>query len=184
MEHVERSGTYYRVCGPDWADCGDTSYSKQKGGRWNPPGSFGVLYLNKTRQLAALQARLNFVGSPIMLFDLKPERRPHLQSFVIPKHRLVDAVSDQGLAALGLAATYPYRVGHAVTQPIGQAAFDAGEDGIAARSALQSTKPGEWYGEELAAFERSAEEFVAGKRERFAEWYPRTREPKAMGSEE
>ncbi len=89
-------------------------------------------------------------------------------------------MSDQGLTALGLPTSYPYRVGHAKTQPIGQAAFEAGEDGIAARSALQSSKPGEWYGEELAAFERFAAEFVAGQRERFAEWYPRTREPKVM----
>ncbi|MBV8709252.1 MAG: RES domain-containing protein, partial [Acidobacteriaceae bacterium] len=77
IEHtVHRSGFYYRVVAPNWVNPADTSYSKRQGGRWNPPGEFGALYLNADVHVAAANARAQHAGRALKLFDLLPEARP------------------------------------------------------------------------------------------------------------
>jgi len=61
LRHVHREGVYFRVCDPDWTDCGDTSHNRRMGGRWNPRGRFGALYLNATREVAAANQRFSNV---------------------------------------------------------------------------------------------------------------------------
>jgi hypothetical protein len=68
----------------------------------------------------------------------------------------VDAVTDRGLASLELPTTYPLDargkvIPHTTCQPLSQRAWDAGEPGIACRSAA-GTAPKD--GEELALFAR------------------------------
>lgn len=169
MRHVGRGGTYYRVCKPGWGDCADTAFSL-RGGRWNPPDEYRVLYLNRTVRMAALQAVENFRGEAHSLFDLRPERRPHLQSFAVPRSEYVDAVTDEGVLALGLPSGYPEGVGWARCQPIGRTAYAAGERGIACRTAC--TGGGDPDHEEMALFDRDGTPAAPGARRAFEEWFP------------
>jgi RES domain-containing protein len=171
MKHVRRGGPYYRVCKPSWGDCGDTSHARLRGARWNAPGEHGVLYLNRTVRMAALQAHENFRGEAHELFDLRPERRPHLQVFGVPAAEYVDAVSAEGLTAAGLPVTYPEDAGWALCQRVGRDAYRRGERGIACRTACPGG--GDPDHEELALFERGGEPPARpGERLEFAAWFP------------
>lgn len=166
---TERAGEYYRVCKPDWIDPSDSSFAKQHGGRWNPPGEFGALYLNATRRLAAAQARHQHVGRAIGLFDLRPERRPELAVFDVPPVRVVDVVSAEGVRDLGLPSTYPIDADWATCQAIARRAYVESLAGVAARSAAEA-RPTSFVGEELAVFDRLR--LMAKAREPFGTWYP------------
>lgn len=178
---VARAGRYYRVGDPPWDDCCDTSFSKALGGRWNPPGAFGVLYLCRTLAVAAANARQNFAGEIHSLYDLKPEFRPVVMEFAIggvPERTFVDAVTDEGLAAAGLPTTYPFsgkaKVSYAACRQVGNVSYATAERGIACRSAAEATA-GSWLGEELALFDRSTGIARSGRRRAFADWYPAAR---------
>jgi len=129
-----------------------------------------VLYLNRTIRMAALQAMENFRGEAHSLFDLRPDRRPHLQAFAVPSDDYVDVVSPEGIVALGFPATYPDGVGWDVCQPIGRAAYDDGERGIACRTACEGG--GDPDHEELALFDRDGEPAHPGERLTFDRWFP------------
>lgn len=174
MRYLARGGEYHRVCKPEWSDCSDTRHSL-RGGRWNPPGSFEVLYLNRTERTAALQALANFRGEAHSLLDLRPERRPELQGFEVAEGEFVDAVGSEGLVEIGLPADYP--AGHEggsawpVCQGIGSAAHAAGAAGIACRSACAGADPAR--DEELALFVTERRPPATPLRRRaFAEWFP------------
>lgn len=172
MRHLRRSGRYFRVCDATWADCGTTEPSKIFGGRWNAPGRFGVLYLCATRAVAAANARWIYErDGRFTLFDRAPDRRPHLQEFTIRPSRFVDAVTGTGLAALGLPRTYPIGASYAQCRAAGAKAYDAGERGIACRSAAEATRS-HVIGEELAVFDAARELASAGRRLAFRDWYP------------
>jgi hypothetical protein len=182
FRHIARHGRYYRVCDPHWQDCCDTSFSKALGGRWNPRGAFGVLYLCRTLAVAAANARQNFVGEIHSLYDLRPESRPAVMEFTIghgPERSFVDAVTDAGLSAAGLPATYPFsggaKVPYSECRQVGKAAYAAAERGIACRSAAEAT-PASWPGEELALFDRSVAVARRGRRQAFADWYVAARQ--------
>lgn len=150
--HVDRGGRYVRVADPGWADPLDAGFSARSGGRWNAPGSFGVLYLNATRGVARANVSRLYDGQPYGPEDLDPATAPVLVEVDIDEDAYVDAISDKGLAALGLPQSYPHDgtrgiVPHTVCQPLGAAVFADGEPGIAVRSAA----PGA-VGEELAWF--------------------------------
>jgi RES domain-containing protein len=172
MRHTEREGTYVRVVDPGWADPLDASFSRTNGGRWNPPGSFAALYLCRDVETARANARRLLEGQPFTFDDILPERLPALVETTVPRARYVDAVSTRGLASLDLPATYPLdgrgqTVAHARCQPIGAAAWEAGEPGVACRSAA----PGAPYAsEELALFDRGGR-LRRGRRQRFERWY-------------
>lgn len=170
MRHLPRAGTYYRVCKPDWTDCADTSFSQLRGGRWNAPGEHRVLYLNRTVRMAALQAVENFRGEAHSLFDLRPERRPHLQGFDIARGEYVDAVTDPGVQALGLPLEYPDGVGWELCQPVGRRAYQAGERGIACRTACRGG--GDPDHEELALFDHEGAPARPTERLTFDRWFP------------
>ena len=163
LRTIDRSGRYYRVCDPTWADCCDGTFAQRAGGRWNPPGSFPTSYLNCEIETARANARRMYEGEAFGLFDLNPIMRPHLQVLELRACSPVDAVSERGLRALGPPITYPAGVSWEVCQPIGVRARARGFAGIAARSAVLSS------GEELALFECDYVE----KRQRllFDAWY-------------
>jgi len=186
IRHLVRSGRYYRVCDPHWQDCMDVSFSKTYGGRWNPPGEFGALYLCRTLVVAAANARANFAREIHSLYDLKPQFRPVVIEVTIPtppERAFVDAVTGAGLAALGLPEAYPLARGipvtHHVCRRIGRAAYARAERGIACRSAAEAGQ-GPWPGEELALFDRSAGLARRGRRRTFSDWYPAARSSAGM----
>jgi RES domain-containing protein len=171
LQHVSRSGTYYRVCKPEWVNCADTSYAKANGARWNPRGAFGALYLCATIEIAAANARSQHSGRAIGLFSLRPERRPRLQRFDVAAARFVDIVSAPGVAAAGLPSEFPHGVGWSRCQPLGASAYEAGERGIACRSAAECSATN-WLGEELAVFDSAPQPKPVGRPRDFRDWYP------------
>ena len=161
-----------RVVDPAWSDPLDASFSRRSGGRWNPAGAFGALYLCRDVETARANARRLLEGQPFTFDDLIPERLPALVETDVPVAQYVDAVSARGLESLDLPATYPRDgrgrvVGHKRCQAIGSAAWDAGEQGVACRSAAPGAPPD---GEELALFDRGAR-LRRGRRQRFDRWY-------------
>jgi RES domain-containing protein len=165
-----RRGPYFRVAKPDWSDPSDTSFSRAAGGRWNPPGEFGALYLNASVRVAAAQARQQHAGRAIKLFDLRPDRRPILVTFEVPRRHVVDAVDPKGRVALALPPAFPFGVTHAPCQEIARRAYRAELDGVASRSNAEATAT-ETLGEELALFDRVPAPREL-RRQAFAEWYP------------
>ncbi|HET6171165.1 MAG TPA: RES family NAD+ phosphorylase [Gaiellales bacterium] len=172
MRHLGRGGTYLRVVDPAWTDPLDASFSRRAGGRWNPPGSFAALYLCRDVETARANARRLLDGQPFTFDDLLPERLPALVEAEVPQARYVDAVSARGLASLDLPPTYPLDgrgrvIAHRRCQAIGRAAWEAGEPGVACRSAAPGAPPD---GEELALFDRGLR-LKPGRRRRFERWY-------------
>ena len=167
---VLRRGVYYRVVAPGWIDPANTAYSKQYGGRWNPAGEFGALYLNATLVVAAANARAQHAGRAIKLFDLLPEARPELVTFDVPMINVLDVCTSDGLAALGFAENFPYGVAWAPCQAIAREAHSAGIAGVAARSHAEVTSTA-FVGEELAVFEDTILSELRARRS-FDEWYP------------
>ena len=170
MIRIRRGGAYYRVCKPEWSDCTDTAFSAVYGGRWNPPGEHRVLYLNRTVRMAARKAIENFAGEAHSLFDLRPERRPSLQTFAVEEAEYVDAVTDPGVESLGLPVSYPDGVGWEECQPLGRELYQAGERGVACRTALGGGADADH--EELAHFDRGDAAVQPGERRAFADWFP------------
>jgi len=169
---VTRGGVYERVADPDWDDPLSGEFAKARGGRWNAPGSFPVVYLNGDERVARANVLQRFAGLPYGPEDLEPSAAPVLVSALVPEDDFVDVVSEAGCVAVGLPATYPVAadgapVPHEACQPVGQAAWDAGLPGIACRSAAPAAPPG---GEELARFGRG-ESLTPLQVRRFADWF-------------
>lgn len=174
FRHVTRSGGYVRVADPGWRRPLDASFAAARGGRWNPPDSFPVLYLCASREVARRVVLGRFRGLPYGLLDLQPERRPVLIETDVPARRSVDIVSEAGCRAASLPVTYPYdgrgrKIGWSRTQPIGQAAWDQGEDALACRSAALARDE---EGEELAWFVREGLNVLSvAARRSFDDWF-------------
>jgi len=172
MLHVRRAGLYYRVADPGWDDPLNGDYSRRHGGRWNAPGSFPVVYLNRDLVTARAYVRRKFGGLPYGPELLRTERAPVLVSTNVPGDDYVDALSAEGCRDLGLPVSYPLDadgnlVSWTACQPVGQRAWDGGEPGIACRSAA---RPGGT--EELAYFSRpAARSLVISDRQPFATWF-------------
>lgn len=169
---VTRGGLYVRVADPDWDDPLSGRFAKARGGRWNAPGAFPVVYLNAGERVARANVLRRFAGLPYGPEDLELSAAPALVSAVVPEDDFADAVSDTGCVAAGLPATYPVDasgdpVSHEVCHPVGGRARGAGLPGIACRSAAPAAPPG---GEELAHFVRS-EPLTPLAVRRFADWY-------------
>ena len=130
-----------------------------------------MLYLNRTLEVAAANARWQHRKRAIGLFDLRPERRPILVTVEVPRVGALDVVTAEGLRDLRLPASYPFAAGHARCRPIGRRAYKGGLPGIACRSAAECFATG-WVGEELAWFDRAPGVRERGPRRAFGEWYP------------
>jgi hypothetical protein len=173
-ETVRRGGAYNRLAEPAWTDPLDTSYSKARGGRWNPPGAFGALYLNRDVRVARLRVEHALADQPYGVEDLDEAELHDLVELEVPDQAWLDCVSDSGLAAVGLPASYPRHPGgspveHPECRPVGQAAFNRGLPGLACRSAAHGATAAD---EELAVFARAGAPTVTmtGRRA-FADWF-------------
>lgn len=147
---------WLRVADPHWADPLDPTYAAERGGRWNPPNSFPTLYLNEDLDTARAQIVKLLDGSPVEPEDLDPGF--DLVLATLPRSQdAADAVSDDGLAALGLPKTYPRHrngrpVRHESCQPVGEEIHALGLRGVYARSAVMN----DGAGGELAWFPATA----------------------------
>ena len=174
FRHVTRGGPYVRVADPTWLRPLDPRFAQERGGRWNPPRSFPVVDLGATRDIARAVVLRRFEGLPYGLVDLLPSRAPMLIATDVPEGRLVDVVGDAGCCAAGLPASYPLdgrgrTIAWARTQPVGKAAWEQGERGIACRSSVITRRE---RGEELALFVRaSADRLRVTRRSAFEDWF-------------
>jgi len=173
VRHIRRGGRYFRIADPAWEDPLDASYSMAHGGRWNPPGAFPVLYLNRDVQTSRANLNRRFAGRPYGPEMLDPALAPLLIETTVGSRNFVDAVTDDGCLELGLPATYPLdeggrEVGWDRCQPIGLDAWRAGEAGIACRSAAMPDR----IGDGLAVFRRSGDRALrVVARLSFTEWF-------------
>jgi|SRR3990172_1283073 len=172
MRRIRRGGVYFRIAEQDWTDPFDGAYSARQGGRWNPPGSFPVVYLNRDLQTSRANLDRKFVGLPYGPELLKPEEAPILIQTTVQETDYVDIITDSGCLAVGLPQTYPFddnnlEIGWDRCQPIGIRAWEGGEAGIACRSAAAR----DYRGEELAFFVRIGQELLhIERRIPFEEW--------------
>ncbi len=153
---------------PDMAAV-DGTYAQREGGRWNPPGSFPVLYTSCTEAVAIANLRHRYRGSPFQPWELDEADQADLYGLDVDQDRLVDAVSNAALAGIGLPSTYPDNVGHEITRPIGARLYAETNAGVWCRSAADRT------GEEVALFvdeDHAAIPTVAGPPQRLWEWFP------------
>jgi hypothetical protein len=169
FRHLVRGGPYVRVVDPDWIRPLEGRYAARNGGRWNPPDSFPVVYLCRDAAVARAHVLRRFDGLPYSPLDLRPDRRPALVETDLGEDRFVDVVTDAGCRAASLPATYPRaagggEVGWDRCQPIGWAAWDQSEPGIACRSAAGP-------GEELAWFQRGRSRLRVRRRRTFDQWF-------------
>jgi hypothetical protein len=170
---VRRGGACNRLAEPSWVDPLDTSFSIQRGGRWNAPDSYGVLYLNANERMARLQVEHKLAGHPYGIEDLDPAEQHDLVDVEVQETDALDLVSDEGLQVVGLPVSYPLDangrlVTHAECQPVGQAAYDEQLPAIACRSAATGAAPTD---EELAVFDRDVGLVTQTGRRPFADWY-------------
>lgn len=157
---------------PAWSDPLDPSYAAERGGRWNPPNSFPTLYLNEDLATARAQIDKLLEGSPIAPEDL--DGGFDLVAATLPRSQEVaDAVSEEGLVALGLPGTYPRHpngrpIRHETCQPVGEEVHGHGLRGVYARSAATAGESGRELGW-FPATEASRATLVA--RLGFNEWW-------------
>lgn len=157
MLRLRRGGPYLRVADPDWRDPLNGSFAQKTGGRWNPPGSFPAVYLNRDVRVARANVARKFTGRPYGPELLNAEEAPVLIHTTVPNQEYVDIITDEGCEAVGLPKSYPLDsdgkpVPQERCQPIGVQAWAQGEAGIACRSAAPGAPRD---GEELAWFHRS-----------------------------
>lgn len=173
-EQLPDGHEWLRVADPTWADPLDSTFAQSVGGRWNPPGSFAVLYLNEDVVTARLNLRQFAAQWPYEPEDLRAEHAPVLVAATLPRAQTVaDVHTPEGVAAAGLARTYPLDpherlVAHGVCQAVGAAAHAEGLRGVRCRSA----RTPQGAGRELAWFPattRSRARHVATRA--FDDWY-------------
>ena len=161
---MRRGGACNRLAEPHWQDPLDTSFSRHRGGRWNAPGAFGVLYLNMTERMARLQVEHKLAGHPYDIEDLDPAAQHDLVEVDVAATDALDLVSAEGLDAVGLPVTYPLHadgrpVPHEQCHPVGRAAYRSAAAGAAHTD------------EELAVFDRAVDIVTQTARRAFADWY-------------
>lgn len=143
-EALRERHIWWRVADRAWTDPLDASFAGRRGGRWNPPDSFPVLYLNEDRMTARRNLLAFIADWPYEPEDLRDDTGPILVGCTLPSRQTVcDAYTDAGLRAAGLPATCPldeagWVVPHARCQPIGVQARAASLRGVHARSARSS----------------------------------------------
>ena len=162
---------WLRVADPSWADPLDPSFAAQSGGRWNPPGSWPTLYLNRDVVTARAQVVRLCDGAPFQVEDLTDDAYVLVSATLPEGQRVADVVGVEGVKSVGLAATYPLDSNGRITswqrcQAVGRRAEQDGLDGIEARSAALA----DGSGRELAWFSRGRVATAVGRPRPFGEW--------------
>lgn len=139
-----RTDPLYRVVRATWPNPLDASYSAAGGGRWNPPGSYPVLYACCSRDVAvAVLQDLYLDRYGVALADLQPSHRPVL-AVISWAGDVVDACTAAGLAAAGLPADYPrgHEDDYGATRALGERWHEEGAEGVHCRSASLARRRG------------------------------------------
>jgi hypothetical protein len=164
---------WVRVTHPHHVDPYDSTWAQQRGGRWNPPGSFATLYLNADVATARRQIVRLLEDTVVAPDDLTGDAYELVGAYLPDAQTAADIVSDGGVAAAGLPPSYPADVdgrgvAHDVCQPIGREAYDEALDGVHYRSA--ATLDG--AGRELAWWPRNRRVIRAagGRRVPYSRW--------------
>ena len=129
---------WFHVVDPDDATPAAPS---NRSGRWQPTGHVNTLRLAASRTVARAAVIQMLEGTPVRPEDLRGDRGPALAHVRLPRRQtVVDAHSDEGLAALGLPRTFPQgtaarQVPVARTRAIADEASAAGAHGVWCRSA-------------------------------------------------
>lgn len=163
---------WWRVADPVWENPLDPGFAKRKGGRWNPPGRFAVLYLNENLDTARLNLANFAERQGFVVDDLLDEKKPVAVGCKLPgQQEVCDAYSDGGLVTAGLPMTYPCvnrePVPHSTCQVVGTRINDAGLRGVLARSASSCDA----IGKELAWFPEKGAVATLVQTLRFMEWF-------------
>lgn len=173
-EQLRDGWTWWRIADPRWRDPLDPTFAMQRGGRWNPPGSFPTLYLNEDQLTARTNLRAFIAGWPYEPEDLRADNGPVLIGATLPRNQSVaDVHTNAGVGAAGLPKTYPVDsrkriVGHDRCQPVGLRAKRQGLRGIRARSAQAP----DGAGRELAWFPATTRSKARRvERLRFDRWF-------------
>jgi RES domain len=138
---------WLRVADPLWTDPLDPSFAAATGGRWNPRGSFPVLYLNADPGTARLQIDRLVRDEPFTADDLEDDAYVLVAATLPRSQTCADAVSRDGLKSLGLPETYPLDAGGDVVErdvcrPIGSEVHEAGLRGVWCISAASPVHAG------------------------------------------
>lgn len=106
--------------------------ARRFGGRFNPPGSFPVLYLCSTRACSVSELRRQADRQNIELEDMLPRE---LWIVSVSLRRVLDLTHPDSLRVLGLAVEDLVRDDHGFTQSLGRFADEFGYQAIRSRSA-------------------------------------------------
>lgn len=153
-ERIPDRWTWWRIADRAWSDPLDPSYAAKYGGRWNPPDSFPVLYLNEDKVTARLNLRAFIARWPYEPEDLRTNSGPVLVGAVLPRAQDVcDIHTSSGVRGAGLPKSYPLDsnggiVPRARCQPIGERVKKLGLRGVHSRS----TQSSDGAGRDLAWF--------------------------------
>ncbi len=145
----------------------DGTFAQRDGGRWNPPGSFPVLYTSCSRDVATANLQHKYQGRSFQPWELAEDDQEDLYELEIHQDGLIDVVTDAGVAGVGLPTKYPSGIGYATTQPIGLRLHREHRPGIWCRSAAFPT------GQEVALFpDHAAPPRPIGAPQRLRDWFP------------
>jgi len=109
-ETVPDAHVWWRIADPGWADPREPSVAKRSGGRWNPPDSFPVLYLNEDVATAQRNLRAFIARWPYEPEDLRDDRGPMLVGCVLPRRQVVgDARRSRSARPTKLTRGQPWR---------------------------------------------------------------------------
>jgi hypothetical protein len=167
--------TWLRVADTTWSRPLDPSWAARFGGRWSAPGSFPVLYLNEDLATARAQIHALLGAWPANPEDLRDDAPYVLVLAGLPRRQdVADALSDEGLDALGLPPSYPLDprgdpVPHEPCQMVGTDVHTARLRGVWCRSAATADGGGRelaWFPSGPAARARSLGHPVP-----FARWW-------------
>jgi hypothetical protein len=148
---------WLRVAKAGWRDPLDPAFARERGGRWNPPGSFPVLYLNGDVATARMQIERMLADSPVRMDDLDDAAFVMVAVTLPRAQSCADAVTPPGLTSLGLPATYPCEasgrpVARAICRMVGSDVHAERLRGVWCRSACTN----DGRGRELAWFPATA----------------------------
>ena len=172
-ERIRDLHTWWRIADPSWLQPLDPRHAQRHGGRWNPPNSFPVLYLNEDKRTARHNLATFVAKQPYTIDELRDEMRPALVGCHLPRNQEVcDVYSPAGLRAVGLPVTYPWDNGqlipHVRCQPIGNQVKAASLRGVLARSAQSPNGLGRelaWFPATIRSLARQVQALA------FAVWY-------------
>jgi RES domain-containing protein len=157
LRFAHRHRPVYRVVRAGWADPLDASFSRRRADRrWNTT-DFAALYCCCSVTVARAVAEDVFRLAGVLAEDLQPHARPQLAE-IGWEGRVVDIVSERGVAAAGFPASYPVGVDREATRAAAAGWNAGGAEGVCARSASLARRGiTDWRGDhprfgELAIF--------------------------------